>query len=121
MKHRQSRWLTGYPSHPPSPQHNLEIQPLVNSPCILSAIDSHMHITRLGKTLYGNSYGETIGELFKYLSGNLAPRVPVNQLGIVAVYCDPDTYPMAPPVHPGVRIGDWGTSPSDSKFCEFCR
>ena len=63
-----------------------------------------MHIDCLGGKLYGNSYGEKIGELFKYLSGNLAPRVPVNLLGIVAVHCDPDTYPLAPPVHPGVRM-----------------
>ena len=61
------------PQPSPSPQPNPEIQPLVNSPCILSAIDSHMPIDRLGKKLYGNSYGEKIGELFKYISGNLAP------------------------------------------------
>ena len=28
----------------------------------------------------------------------------VNLLGIVAVYCDPDTYPLVPPVHTGVRM-----------------
>ena len=61
------------PQPSPSPQPKPEIQHLVNSPCILSAIDSHMHIDRLGEKLYGNSYGENIGELFKYLSGGTWP------------------------------------------------
>ena len=53
----------------PSPQPNPEIQPLVNSPCILSAIDSHMHIDCLGGKLYGNSYGKILGSCSNIFRG----------------------------------------------------
>ena len=48
--------------------------------------------------------GKRLGSCLIIFRGTWPPRVPVNLLGIVAVHCDPDTYPLAPPVHPGVRM-----------------
>jgi len=57
------------------------------------AIDSHLHLDRMGSSLKCVSPIQTLDEV-RSLRLQLYPQTQVKLRGIVAVYCDPGTYPI---------------------------
>jgi len=74
-----------------------------NIPLLIKAIDSHMHVDRLATRLTGSPKCQWVGELLS-VEGRVKPRNPVDLRGMVAVYCDPETYPEQLPLDPCVRM-----------------
>ena len=61
------------------------------------AIDSHFHLDRTRRKLWGQQSMASVEELVQYTPPPLPTR-QVQVTGGVAVYCDPDSYPPAPTI-----------------------
>ena len=62
---------------------------------IPSVFDSHFHLDRTSKKLFGSHKGHTVEELIRRseLSGSAKPGVKVKVNGGIVVYSEPETYP----------------------------
>jgi TatD DNase family protein len=66
------------------------------------AFDSHFHLDRLSKSLFGHR-GATVAELLGADVGR-RPEVLVDVVGGVIVFCDPESYPKRLPRQPGFGV-----------------
>ncbi|KAL4222256.1 hypothetical protein ACF0H5_018293 [Mactra antiquata] len=71
----------------------------VEEPNRLDAFDSHFHADRLSRALKGH----TRAAITDLVSANVgcSPRNPVNVVGGVTIYCDPESYPVSLPCQRG--------------------
>jgi hypothetical protein len=64
--------------------------------CIPAAFDSHFHLDRTSRAIWGRDTGHRVEDLLAMSThGPLVsqPTVPVRVVGGIVVYCDPKTYP----------------------------
>jgi len=83
------------------------------------AIDSHMHMDRTSRSLKRSVPLRTLEEV-KSLIQPLRPKIRVDLKGVVAVYCDPDTYPINVPTSEGVKVAV-GFHPKKAKLFDVTR
>lgn len=79
---------------------------------LLEAIDTHFHLDRTAMKVLHNpklskfrSYrSDDLLRIVMEYKSPVQPLIPVKLVGMVAVYCDPETYPCEPPRDPRVKI-----------------
>lgn len=88
---------------PASPDNNNNVE--------AEAFDSHVHLDRTGKKVMSvqnyNTLSKCPDQLVERVLNNpkmTAPFSPVKLVGMVAVYCDPETYPEYFPSNPRLKF-----------------
>ncbi|XP_033731657.1 uncharacterized protein LOC117321294, partial [Pecten maximus] len=70
--------------------------PTLSAPSSPDVIDSHFHLDRTSRQIWGKSSGHTVEDLQAYSYSDAVaetPSIPVNVVGGIVVYSEPNTYP----------------------------